>query len=132
MAGSTGMKVDSGTGQKLSGRPGLGHSGWVGNTAMVAIIWLGLVPGLSEVTRPTGAEVMTAPWPPFWLRLAMPLSRLRLRCAASKPTGMESPLVWWSGCSGKAGPGLWGCEDALESASVVRGLVESGQVQGHE
>lgn len=80
----------------------------------------------------------------------MPLLRLLLRlrvlrCAASQPTGMESPLVWWS-CrqpdvdytagnsmftwwwSGKAG----GRELRLESASVVSGLVESGQVLGHE
>ena len=45
---------------------------------------------------------------------------------------MESPLVWWSGCSGKAGPGLCDCEDAVESARVVSGLLESGQVLGHE
>ena len=75
MAGSTGMKVDSGTGQKLSWRPGLGHRGWLGNTAIVASIWLGLVPGLSEVTSPPGADVMAAPCP----ELAMPLSRVRLR-----------------------------------------------------
>lgn len=59
---------------------------------MEASKWPGLVSSLSEVTSPPGAEVRAGPWLPE----AMPLSRVRLwlRCAASKPTGMESPLVW--------------------------------------
>ena len=131
MAGSTGMKVDSGTGQKLSWRGG--------DICTVCCSCPGNLESAARTLMPrlwmTACCCCGGGWGRVLVRLAMPLSWVRLRCDASKPTGMESPLVWWSAAAvscGSCGGGAPWPGWPLESARVVTARVESGQVLGQE